>query len=185
MVTEYLALARHLNGGQVELADIKVGLVVHFPSSTAGVLKYECTHSEAGQHTFVSIVKGCPGKVVIKENVADFTHDDFKALSSALCAYSKHNAMVTAEQRALVQRAHRLGYARILSHTQASWTDQGINRWNGLMPPPSDAERRREALEVKAQKTLPREVFYSVIDKIGRMSEQQIESLIQEHRSAH
>jgi hypothetical protein len=132
MAISNLALAKHLDGSSVSANDIKVGLLVNFPSGLGGVIEHKCVNVTAEKAEFYSTNKEWPTGFTMILNVADFTLEDFELLTEALVAYSKWDKHPTDEQRAIVRKAHELGYAYSISHTQANWTDKGIDAYGAV-----------------------------------------------------
>lgn len=130
MVSTNLALAKHLDGRPLSESEIKVGLLVDFPSSCGGSLTHECIDLTGDEAKFQSTNKNWPGSTVIKFNQPDFELSDFELLSEALKAFSNTLSIPNDEQRAIVRRGHELGYAVSISYTQAHWTDRGIETYN-------------------------------------------------------
>lgn len=122
--------AKHLDGSRVSKDDIKPGLKVTFPSGMGGLFTYECTSVDAEKASFQCCNAGwteLTEEIVFVAN--DFGIDDFHALADALNAFRKTGAVITQEDRDIVTRADRLGYATAISHTQASWTEKGLDAY--------------------------------------------------------
>lgn len=133
MAISNLALTKHLDGRPVSANEVKVGLLVTFPSNFGGVIEHKCVSVNAEKAEFDSTNKDWPTGFVMSFNEADFTLADFELLAEALATYSKWDKQPTNEQRTLVRRAHELGYAHSISYTQASWTDKGIEAYREKM----------------------------------------------------
>lgn len=123
---------RTLDGKAIEKEDIKVGLKVQAPSGLGGSFTYECVSLDADKATFSCCHKSYPRELVIKFDIPDFTDEEIHSLAEALRAYDSSMKSASQAQRALVIRASELGYAQVRSHTQAHWTQLGVDRYNNL-----------------------------------------------------
>lgn len=132
MPTTNLCLTKHLDGNPVKESDLKIGLKIIGPSLTGGVLTYRCTSTTASEAVFKSIDKNWPVDLVMKFNAPDMGLEEFVQLSVALKNYCWVGNGPSDGERALVQRAHQLGYAFISSYTQAQWTEKGMKMLNEL-----------------------------------------------------
>ena len=133
MAISNLALAKNLDGSSVSPSDIKVGLLVNFPSGLGGSIEHECVSVTSEKAEFNSTNKEWPTEFTMVFNEPEFSREDFELLAGALVDYSKWDKHPTDEQRSIVQKAHELGYAYSISHTQANWTDKGIDAYGAVL----------------------------------------------------
>ncbi|MFA0809359.1 hypothetical protein [Microbulbifer epialgicus] len=126
MATTNLDQMKHINGQPVTEADVKVGLAVMFPTAVGGSVKYECVSKKSDVAEFKSQNKNWPDSFDVRFSQPEFTVDEFENLAEALRKFNTSGEAVTSEERSLVLRAQELGYARQFSHTQASWTEKGV-----------------------------------------------------------
>lgn len=132
MPTTNILRAKHLNGKPVTKADIRVGLKVEAPSQTGGVLEYVCKTLSDDTASFESTDPEWPVGFKMKFDAPDLTMPEFIHLSVAINTFAYNCSTVTDKQRALVLRAHELGYVNQVSYTQVSWSDPGIARFKEL-----------------------------------------------------
>ena len=132
MPTTNISLAKHLNGNPLLEGEIKVGLKVLFPSGAGGVLQHKCISCDSIKAEFSSTNPDWPSGYTVKFNQPDFSLHDFQLLNGSLKAFEAFGETPTIEQRAIVHRAHELGYAYQCSHTQASWTEKGVASFQAL-----------------------------------------------------
>lgn len=126
MATSNLALATHTDGTKVKDSDIRVGLVVVYPSPVGGELNYQCVTVTPTKATFCSLDCRWPIGFYMEFDQAEFTPKDFALLAHAISAIARGDRTVMDGQYKLVRRAHELDYARITSRTQAQWTEMGV-----------------------------------------------------------
>lgn len=129
MPTTNIAFCRHIDGRQLEAADIHAGLEVYFPCAAGGEIKHKCANVNSEQAIFKSINKEWPGEEVVEFNQPDLTREEFVQLSGALERFNSWNKTPTEKDRAVVHHAKRLGYAYVQSYTQAQWTEAGVARY--------------------------------------------------------
>lgn len=134
MAVSNIRNVRTLDGKDLELEDVQVGLKVNAPSGLGGSFTYECVSLEGGKATFNCCHKSFPRELVIVFDVPDLTDEEMNLFSEAINAYDR--SLPTQSQRELVNRASELGYASILSHTQAHWTQHGIDRYRAVTETP-------------------------------------------------
>ena len=124
-----LHLAKTLDGKALAFDDIKLGMLVDFRAPTGGVLEHRCTAVNEERAIFCSTDPEWPSQWTVRADEDDLSPDEFDQLSEALRVFNHiglPSQMPSDEQRSLVQRARRLGYAVVQSYTQASWTERGI-----------------------------------------------------------
>lgn len=107
-------------------ADIQVGLAVSLPIATGGSVRGVCKAASDKAAVFASTDKNWPLEYTVRFNQPDFTLEDFYMLQEATAAFDSWRAVVTPEHRAMIHRGVELGYAYQTSHTQAGWTEVGI-----------------------------------------------------------
>ena len=170
MAVTNLHLARTLSGQPLELEYIRIGVAARFPSGAGGSIECICTESTDTHATFESKSKDWPRKWRIDVGAKDLTLADFRALSEALQAYSSMG-LPTDAQRAVVVRAAALGYAALISHTQASWLQAGLDTQSVLEGAVEQAMNETGGLDTLLHKCCETEDAYELRDSIGDMSD--------------
>jgi hypothetical protein len=124
MAVTNLHLAKHLDGSPVNISDLKIGLLVTFPSGMGGVFNMRCVLLNDNVAEFKNTHKDWPTEVVCDLNAEDLTTDELKQLVEAMDAFDSWRKMPTKEQHILVHRAHELGYVNQRSYTQVEWRNR-------------------------------------------------------------
>lgn len=135
MPTTNIHTAKHIDGRPVVDADITVGLEIHAPSMTGGVLRYRCIAVDAQEAIFVSTHKDWPIRVVMEFNQPEFMLDQFIELYHTMVAFAQNwhkPREISPDERAMVRRAATLGYVVQQSYTQVSWTEHGLTTFNAV-----------------------------------------------------
>jgi len=133
MATTNLFKAK-INGISVTEEQLKEGLIVDYPSGMGGTIRCECVALNKEGAEFLPANKSLPKWLgfTVRFNQPDLSLADFQALEEALTAFSAFKKHPSTEDRALVVKAHELGYVNQSSYTQANWTPKGLERLEEL-----------------------------------------------------
>jgi hypothetical protein len=125
MAITNLHKAKHLNKNPVSVEELRIGMIVDFPSGMGGSFTCRLESLDEDTAVFKSTMKDWPATFICKLNEPDLTPDEFKRLEQALIDCG--NLEGTPEQRNLMIRAGELGYFEVRSTTQIYWTQKGLD----------------------------------------------------------
>ena len=171
MATTNLHLAKTIDGKALKLRDLKSGIKANFPSGVGGSITCVCTECTDTHATFESINKDWPATWTIRVDAKDLSLYEFIDLAEALDAYASWNKPCTDEQKALVRRASELGYAAIISATQACWTERGSETLKMLNSAHMSVLGEVELTDELLTKIISPEDAYELRDVIGDMTQ--------------
>lgn len=83
MKTTNIELAKNINGSPLNESQIKLGLLVNFPSPVGGTITHKCTALNSNEATFESTNKDWPVEFVVKFNQPDLTLEEFILLKKS------------------------------------------------------------------------------------------------------
>ncbi len=117
-----------INGRVIQRSDIKVGVLVHFPSGLGGSFEYVCISVDSKKALFKvhkpkryeGIIGHWQQEVVVEFDVPDFTMAEWMQVSRII-----RNGLIGDYDRQLMGKAYELGYAEY--YNQWSWTQYGLS----------------------------------------------------------
>ncbi len=126
-----------IDGRVLSRSDIKVGVLVRFPSGTGGSFEYKCVSVDEKSALFKvnkpERYKGVLSKwyeeVLVEFDVPDLTVTEWLDLAKSI----RVNPNITSLQRSLLSRADDLGYVRLISYTQCQWTEYGQQQFKNAV----------------------------------------------------
>lgn len=130
MAVTNLHKAKHLNKNPVLVEELRIGMIVDFPSGMGGTFTCRLESLDKDTAVFKSTMKDWPATFICKLNEPDLTQDEFKKLEQAQIDCGNFEG--TPEQRELMIRAVELGYFEARSTSQIYWTQKGLDVVKGI-----------------------------------------------------
>lgn len=130
MAITNLHKAKHPSGAPVLVEELRIGVVVNFPSGMGGSFTCKCVSLDEGAAVFNSTMRDWPVSFICELNAIDLTPTEISQLNTAMRDCGIYTGK--GEQRELIRRAIALGYLDSASSTQIHWSQKGVDAFKAV-----------------------------------------------------